>query len=211
MTGLLARAETDRVRSGDGPLSVNVRPSSLKRDRDRRTTSSGGRTPSDVHARSRLTLETTADTPVRNQGPGRGCPDRTGHPLYRGRSTALTATPSRTGTNAFGLDRAKVHELEVDAASVAVPLVLAVGWIGAQLPDLRTPLGISGEVLPGIEPPASAPVLTYRSIAKMISSRVQSSRGIGQSMPRCCLIRVAPLGTPEPDTLCAKYVPKRRV
>ena len=27
--------------SGDGPLSVRVRPSSLKRDRDRRTTSTG--------------------------------------------------------------------------------------------------------------------------------------------------------------------------
>ena len=35
-----------------------------------------------VHAKSRLTLETSADTPVRNQGPGRSLPGPdAGHPL----------------------------------------------------------------------------------------------------------------------------------
>lgn len=29
-----------------------------------------------MHAKSRLTPETTSDTPVRSQGPGRACPDR---------------------------------------------------------------------------------------------------------------------------------------
>jgi hypothetical protein len=65
------------LRSGDGPLSVRVRPSSLKRDCARRATSTGGKAPANVHAKSRLTLETTADTPVRDQGPGGACPDRT--------------------------------------------------------------------------------------------------------------------------------------
>lgn len=45
------------LRSGDGPLSVRVRPSSPKRDRARRATSTGGKTPVNVHAKSRLTLE----------------------------------------------------------------------------------------------------------------------------------------------------------
>src|SRR5262245_26393813 len=35
-----AKVQT-RVRSGDGPLSVRIRPSSLKRDCDRRATSTG--------------------------------------------------------------------------------------------------------------------------------------------------------------------------
>ena len=43
--------------SGDGPLSVRVRPSSLKRDCGRRTTSTGEKSLVNVHAKSRLTLE----------------------------------------------------------------------------------------------------------------------------------------------------------
>ena len=62
------------ARAGDGPLSVRARPSSPKRDRDRRTTSTGGTCLANAHARSRLTLETTADTRARNQGPGRRLP-----------------------------------------------------------------------------------------------------------------------------------------
>jgi hypothetical protein len=65
------------LRAGDGPLSVRVRPSSLKRDRARRATSTGGTCRVHVHARSRLTPETSADTPARNHGTGRACPDRT--------------------------------------------------------------------------------------------------------------------------------------
>jgi hypothetical protein len=41
---------------GDGPISVRVRPSSIERDCDRRTTSTG-RKASVNHAKSRLTLE----------------------------------------------------------------------------------------------------------------------------------------------------------
>jgi hypothetical protein len=37
-----------------------------------------------VHAKSRLILETSADTPVRNQGPGNSLPGPdAGHPLHR--------------------------------------------------------------------------------------------------------------------------------
>jgi hypothetical protein len=43
--------------SGDGPLSVRVRPSSLKHDCDRRTTSTRETCLVNVHAKSRLTPE----------------------------------------------------------------------------------------------------------------------------------------------------------
>jgi hypothetical protein len=53
------RAEGARVlaglRSGDGPLSVRVRPSSLKRDCDRGTMSTGEKCRVYAHAKSRLT------------------------------------------------------------------------------------------------------------------------------------------------------------
>jgi hypothetical protein len=71
------RADTEEVRSGDGPLSVRVRPSSPKRDCARRTTSTGGKAPVYVHAKSRLTLETSANTPAINKGQGGACPDWT--------------------------------------------------------------------------------------------------------------------------------------
>jgi hypothetical protein len=68
---------TGWLRSGDGPLSVRARPSSIKRDCDRRTMSTGRTCLADVHAKSRLILETSAGTPVRRRGPGGACPDRT--------------------------------------------------------------------------------------------------------------------------------------
>ena len=78
MTSTLAA----RVRAGDGPLSVRARPSSIKRDCARRTTSTDGRHRADVHTKSRLTLEPNADTPVRDQGPGQSLPGPdAGHPL----------------------------------------------------------------------------------------------------------------------------------
>jgi hypothetical protein len=46
-----------RLRSGDGPLSLRVRPSSLKHDCDHRTTSTGENALVNVHAKSRLMLE----------------------------------------------------------------------------------------------------------------------------------------------------------
>ena len=45
------------LRSGDGPLSVRVRPSSIKHDRDRRATSTGEKRLVYVHAKSCLILE----------------------------------------------------------------------------------------------------------------------------------------------------------
>ncbi len=58
-------------------LSVRVRPSGLKRDCGRRATSTGRRCLVNVHAKSRLIPETSADTPVRNKGQAAACPDRT--------------------------------------------------------------------------------------------------------------------------------------
>jgi hypothetical protein len=97
---ILLRITRSDGRSGDGPLSVRVRPSSLKRDGDRRATSTAEECPAQVHAMSRLTLE--PDTPVRRQGPGRSLPGPdASHPLHsagnhRARSTVKTCNrPSR--------------------------------------------------------------------------------------------------------------------
>jgi hypothetical protein len=63
--------------SGDGPLSVRIRPSSLKRDRDRSATSTGGRCLVYVHAKSRLTLEPLRTLRSEDKGQAEACPDRT--------------------------------------------------------------------------------------------------------------------------------------
>ena len=65
------------LRSGDGPLSVRVRPSSLKRDCGRRTTSTGGKAQANVHAMSRLTLEPLRTLRSETKGQAGACPDRT--------------------------------------------------------------------------------------------------------------------------------------
>jgi len=65
------------LRSGDGPLSVRVRPSSLKRDCDRRATSTGERCQVHVHAKSRLTPEPLRTLRPETTGQGQACPDRT--------------------------------------------------------------------------------------------------------------------------------------
>ena len=83
------------LRSGDGPLSVRARPSSIKHDCDPRPMSPGGKCLVNVHVKSCLILETTAGTPVSNQGPGRSLPGPdAGHPLHgagcHGVQTVLT-------------------------------------------------------------------------------------------------------------------------
>jgi len=65
------------LRSGDGPLSVRVRPSSPKRDCARRATSTGGKAPVNVHAKSRLTLEPLRTLRPETRGQAGACPDRT--------------------------------------------------------------------------------------------------------------------------------------
>jgi hypothetical protein len=77
----------DGLRSGDGPLSVRVRPSSLKRDCDRGTTSTGGKYLVNVHAKSRLTPEPLRT--LRSEDKARPEPARTRRgpsPARRGRS-----------------------------------------------------------------------------------------------------------------------------
>ena len=65
-------------RSGDGPLSVRVRPSSIKHDCDRRATSAGGKCLVNVHhAKSCLTLESLRTLRSGTKGQARACPDRT--------------------------------------------------------------------------------------------------------------------------------------
>ena len=63
--------------SGDGPLSVRVRPSSIKRDSGRRTTSTGERCLVNVHAKSRLTPEPLRPLRSEDKGQAGACPDRT--------------------------------------------------------------------------------------------------------------------------------------
>jgi hypothetical protein len=69
-------------RAGDGPLSVRARPSSLKRDYDRRATSTGGKYLVNVHAKSRLIPEPLQALRPETKGQAGACPDRAGHPLY---------------------------------------------------------------------------------------------------------------------------------
>ena len=65
------------LRSGDGPLSVRARPSSIKRDCDRRTTSTGEKRLVNVHAKSRLTPEPLRTLRSETKGQAGACPDRT--------------------------------------------------------------------------------------------------------------------------------------
>ena len=74
---LIGQESLARLRSGDGPLSVRVRPSSLKRDCARRTTGTGGKTPVNVHAKSRLTLEPLRTLRSETKGQAGACPDLT--------------------------------------------------------------------------------------------------------------------------------------
>jgi hypothetical protein len=65
------------LRSGDGPLSVRARPSSIKRDCDRRATSTGEKRLVNVHAKSRLTPEPLRALRSEDKGQAGACPDRT--------------------------------------------------------------------------------------------------------------------------------------
>jgi hypothetical protein len=56
-----------------------------------------------VHAKSRLTLETSADTPAGDQGPGGSLPGPdAGHPLHR---AAITTGMTRTGATRYQASR----------------------------------------------------------------------------------------------------------
>jgi hypothetical protein len=65
------------LRYGDGPLSVRVRPSSLKRDRDRRATRTGEKCLVNVHAKSRMTPELLRTLRSEYKDEAGACPDRT--------------------------------------------------------------------------------------------------------------------------------------
>ena len=65
------------LRTGDGPLSVRARPSSLKRDCDRRATSTGEKRLVNVHAKSRLTPEPLRALRSETKGQAGACPDQT--------------------------------------------------------------------------------------------------------------------------------------
>ena len=65
------------LRSGEGPLSVRARPSSIKRDCDRRATSTGEKRLVNVHAKSCLTPEPLRTLRSETKGQAGACPDRT--------------------------------------------------------------------------------------------------------------------------------------
>ena len=67
---------TGWLRSGDGPLSVRARPSSIKHDCDRRTTTTGEECLVNVHAKSRLPLEPLRTLRSETKGQAAACPDR---------------------------------------------------------------------------------------------------------------------------------------
>ena len=74
---LIRRLSLCRAGFGDGPLSVRVRPSSLKHDCDRRTTNTDGKRRVNVHAKSRLTPEPLRTLRSEDKGQAGACPDRT--------------------------------------------------------------------------------------------------------------------------------------
>jgi hypothetical protein len=66
-----------RAGAGDGPLSVRARPSSIKRDSDHWEIGTGGKTPVNVHAKSRLIPEPLRTLRTEDKGQTGACPDRT--------------------------------------------------------------------------------------------------------------------------------------
>jgi hypothetical protein len=75
------------LRSGDGLLSVRARPSSIKRDCDRRARSTGEKRLVNVHAKSRLTPEPLGTLRPETKGHAGACPYRTrAIPAQSGRS-----------------------------------------------------------------------------------------------------------------------------
>ena len=64
-------------RAEDGPLSVRARPSRLKHDCDRRTTSTGEKCLVNVHAKSCLIPEPLRTLRTETKGQAGACPDRT--------------------------------------------------------------------------------------------------------------------------------------
>jgi hypothetical protein len=66
-----------RLRSGDGPPSVRVRPSSLKRDCKPQDDEHMRKCLANVHAKSRLTLEPLRTLRAATKGQAGACPDRT--------------------------------------------------------------------------------------------------------------------------------------
>ena len=71
------------LRAGDGLRSVRARPSSIKRDRDRRTTSTG-KMPGERTCKVTLDPGDHYGHSGQNQGPGASLPGPdTGHPLHR--------------------------------------------------------------------------------------------------------------------------------
>jgi len=96
------------LKSGDGPLSVRARPSSLKLDLARRTPSTGGKCLVNVHATSRLTPETAADTPVRSHRAGASLPGPdAGHPLHGARRHRAASCGNRQPSSRASHDGSK--------------------------------------------------------------------------------------------------------
>jgi hypothetical protein len=122
-------------RAGDSPLSVRVRPSSLKHDRSRRATRTSGNCLVNVHAKSCLILEPLRPLRSRDKGQAAACPDRgAGHPLQG-------AGQPRQGTSRTCPLRAR------SAGHRGYPTVTS------GQPDMPTHLRIPRSLEPGRRPP----------------------------------------------------------
>src|SRR3974377_647470 len=73
----VVKGARDGLMSGDGPGRVRGRPSSLQRDCDRRTASTGQWCLLNVHAKSRWTLKPLRTLRSETKGQAGACPDRT--------------------------------------------------------------------------------------------------------------------------------------
>jgi hypothetical protein len=84
---------------GDGPLNVRARPSSLKRDCDRRTTSTDEKSLVKAHAKSRFTPEPLRALRSEDKGQAGACPDRTRAIPRKVRVSLLPDGLRRAGSN----------------------------------------------------------------------------------------------------------------
>jgi hypothetical protein len=106
---------------GDGPLSVRVRPSCLKRDCDRRATSTGERCLVNVHAKSRLTPESLRALRSEDKGEAMACPDRTRAIPCTVRAISGPLTGVKPGLSRSLMDRPPRRSSPVEARIAQIP------------------------------------------------------------------------------------------
>src|SRR5271157_1855361 len=116
------------LRSGDGPLSVRARPSSIKRDCDRRATNTGEKRLVNVHAKSPLDPGDLRTLRSEDNGQAAACPDRTRAIPCKQRVVTIQRSTATTADSS-------THELS---------LTPFVSWSSGQPPSIVARSGPKG-------------------------------------------------------------------